>query len=385
MIRPVAATVLAWLLVAGGAEARSPVHTGLLPSGPLDGITDVAGVRVGQLTKISGDGPLRPGIGPIRTGVTAIVPNADPWAQNPAAGTFVLNGNGFSPASDWIRESGHIESPIVLTDTLDVGRALDGSISWMLARHPELGVTSGVPLPVVYECDDQGLNDIQGRHVSPEDVEQTIDAAKTGPFDRGAVGAGTGMRAFDFKSGIGSSSRVLPPAFGGYTVGVLVNTNMGVREQLVVDGVAVGRRLADQLLPVKDRPPKEKPYSLGRGNGGSIVVILATDAPLDGRELEELAKRASLGMARTGANSQVSSGDFFLAFSTSRTYPQEGPIVGPAIETDEDRLDALFEAAADATQDAIYDSLFSAHTMTGKNGTTFYALPWERVAPLLGK
>ncbi len=220
-------TVCAVLTAAAGAEARSPVAIGTLPSGPLDGITDVAGVLVGNLTKIEGSGALVPGVGPVRTGATAILPDSDPWAKRPAAGWFMLNGNGEMTGTHWIDESGFMSSPIVLTDTLDIGRADDGVITWMIKKHPDIGIRDDTPLPVVAECDDAALNDIQGRHVAADDVAKLLDAARPGDFERGSVGAGTGMLAFGFKAGIGSASRVLPAAAGGYTVGVLVNDNTG--------------------------------------------------------------------------------------------------------------------------------------------------------------
>ncbi len=379
-----AATLAIAILATTGASARSPVHTGIFPSGPVDGITDVPGIRVGQITKIEGNGPLVPGRGPVRTGATGIIENADPWNERPAAATFDLNGNGEMTGAHWIDESGFIEVPIVFTDTLDVGRADDGVVDWLIAHHPAIGVRDDVPLPVVAECDDQGMNDIQGRHVAAHDVVTLLDAAKGGDFARGGVGAGTGMRAFGFKAGIGSASRVLPAALGGYTVGVLLNANTGSRDELRVDGVAVGRRFARELLPIY---PQRAGFSgRGRASDGSVVVSIATDAPLDALRLREIAKRAVLGLARTGITSHVSSGDLFVAFSTTHVYPRDGIArPQPALVSDDDRIDALFTATADAAESAIYDALFSARTMTGANGVTLFALPYARVAPLLGR
>ncbi len=367
------------------ADARSPVAIGTLRSGSVDGITDVPGVRVGQVTKIEGDGALVPGRGPVRTGATGIIPNADPWNQRVAAAEFDLNGNGEMTGSHWVNQAGFLETPIVLTDTLDVGRADDGVVSWMIAHHPDIGVRDDVPLPVVAECDDQLLNDMQGRHVVAGDVVAMLDAAKPGDFTRGNAGAGTGMLMFGFKGGIGSSSRVLPRDAGGYTVGVLVNDNTGSepRAGLRVDGTAIGRAFANTLLP--DFSGRARRSTTGRAADGSIIIVIATDAPLDHARLRDLAKRAALGLARTGSTSRVSSGDLIVAFSTTHLYPRDAPIAGPPIETDDDRIDALFAATADATESAIDDALFSARTMTGANNVTVYNLPFERVKPLLPK
>lgn len=381
-IRLACAAALAALLSAP-VLAQSPIHTGRYPAGPNDAITDVAGVRVANFTVIEGEGPIVPGHGPYRTGATVILPNADPWAENVAAGEFTMNGNGEMTGTHYIHEFGFLQTPIVLTDTLDVGRADDGVISWMIAHHPEIGVRGDVPLPVVAECDDQGFNDIQGRRVSPADIVGTLDAAQPGQFARGAVGAGTGMHAFGFKGGIGSASRVLPASLGGYTVGVLLNINTGInnREDLMVEGVPVGRIFAHQLLP--EFPQRRRVSERGRAADGSIIVVVATDAPLDALGLRNLAKRVTLGLGRVGMTSQTSSGDLFLAFSTTRTMSERGAPGGKPVEGDSRRIDALYGATADAAEGAVYDALFSAKTMTGGNGVTLYGLPWERVRPLL--
>lgn len=371
---------IALVLLAGSVlpvSARSPVPIGHFPSGPVDGITDVAGVRVAHVTKIQGTN--------IRTGATAIVPDADIWNDRLAAATFDLNGNGEMTGTHWIDLSGFLEVPIVLTDTLDVGRADDGVVSWLIGKHPQIGVKEDVPLPVVAECDDQGINDIQARVVHADDVVSLLDAAKDGDFARGNVGAGTGMRAFGFAAGIGSASRVLPKDKGGYTVGVLVNANTGSRRELLIDGVHVGEAFANELLPVYPGYPKTAAVvpSRGRAADGSIIIIVATDAPLDALALRDIAKRAGMGLARTGATSHVSSGDLFLAFSTTHHYPRDGGITGPPLITDTDVVDALYAATIDATQSAIDDALFSAHTITGRGGVTYYNLPFDRVRPLL--
>ena len=356
------------------ATARTPFAIGLVTTGPTDGITDVTGVRVAHVTKVQGTD--------VRTGATGIVPNADIWNDRVAAATWDLNGNGEMSGAHWVDQSGFLEVPIVLTDTLGVGRADDGVVSWLIAKHPQIGIRDDVPLPVVAECDDQGINDIQGRHVHAEDVVSMLDAAKGGDFPRGNVGAGTGMRAFGFAAGIGSASRVLPATLGGYTVGVLVNANTGSRQELRIDGVAVGRHFARELLPVYPKAAAFEP-TRGRAADGSIIIVIATDAPLDHNRLRDLAKRGAFGLARTGATSHVSSGDLMIAFSTTHRYPRAGGIAGPPVETSEDRIDALFGAVADAVEAAIGDALFSAHTVTGRFGVTYYNLPRERVEPLL--
>jgi D-aminopeptidase len=379
------AVFAACIALAGAAvvEARSPVAVGTLPSGPVDGITDVPGVRVGSVTKIEGEGPLVRGTGPVRTGATGILPNDDPWLRRVAAATFDLNGNGEMTGAHWVDQAGFLETPIVLTDTLDIGRADDGAVSWLISKHPDIGIRADVPLPVVAECDDQGMNDIQGRHVGPDDVVGMLNAAAPGDFPRGNVGAGTGMHAFGFKGGIGSASRVLPKTLGGYTVGVLVNVNTGSRNELLIGGVPIGRAFANDLLPIY--PRRAAVRTTGRAADGSIIIVVATDAPLDHNNLRDIAKRATMGLARTGATSHTSSGDLFFAFSTTHIYPRSGGITGAPLETDEDRIDALFAATIDATESAIDDAIFSARTMTGANGITLFGLPFDRVQPLLRK
>jgi D-aminopeptidase len=353
-----------------------PFHFGFFAAGPLDGITDVAGVRVSHVTKVEGSD--------VRTGATAVLPNADPWDHKVSAAFFAFNGNGEMTGTHWIDESGYLEEPVVLTDTLDVGRAADGVVSWVIEHHPAVGRGDDVPLPVVAECDDGLLNDIQARAVSATDVVQLLDAAQPGAFARGSIGAGTGMNAFGFRAGIGSASRVLPANLGGYRVGVLVNDNTGSsRRQLSILGVPVGERLQNEYRPVY---PKRTALR-GRLGSGSIIIVIATDAPLDSRQLRALALRAAMGMARTGLTSSVGSGDLLVAFSTTRVFERvaDFTVVAPKQEIleDDDALDALYSATAEATQAAIYDALFEATTMTGRNGATVYALPAQRVLRML--
>jgi D-aminopeptidase len=374
-MRRLFAVVIALGCCALPASARTPVPIGTFAPGAVDGITDVAGVRVAHVTKVEGTS--------VRTGATGIIANDDTWNQRVAAATYVLNGNGEMTGAHWVNQSGFLEVPIVLTNTLNVGRADDGVVSWLIGKHPQIGVREDVPLPVVAECDDQGINDIQGRHVHAEDVVAMLDAAKPGDFPRGNVGAGTGMRAFGFAAGIGSASRVLTKELGGYTVGVLVNANTGSRAELRIDGVPVGRALLRELLPVYPRSASYAPPDHGRAADGSVIIVVATDAPLDHTRLRDIAKRAGMGLARTGATSHVSSGDLFIAFSTTHRYPRAGGITGPPLESDEDRIDALFAATVEATESAIDDALFSAHDISGRAGVKYFALPHERVQALL--
>jgi len=371
-----AAIVAVLLAVSLPADAVLPFRFGLFAAGPLDGITDVPGVRVGHVTKIEGQS--------IRTGATAVLPNADPWDHKVSAAFVAFNGNGELTGTHWIEESGYLEEPVVLTDTLDVGRAADGVVSWVIEHHPAVGRGDDVPLPVVGECDDAALNDIQARAVSGDDVVRLLDSAATGQFARGSVGAGTGMNAFGFKAGIGSASRVLPADAGGYRVGVLVNDNTGSGRRLLnIVGVPVGERLKDVLHPVFPKRVSLK----GRFGYGSIIIVIATDAPLDSRQLRAVALRAALGMGRVGLTSYVGSGDLIVAFSTSRVYERTADFTVAApvrqIVEDDDALDALYTATVEATQSAIYDALFESKTTTGNRGVTVYGLPVQQVLEML--
>ena len=372
----VCALLLSAFLAVPARAGTDIIPVGTLPAGPLDAITDVAGVRVGHLTKIEGTA--------IRTGATAVLPNDDPWDRKVAAAFFAFNGNGEMTGTHWIEEAGYLEEPVVLTDTLDVGRAADGVVSWMIEHHPAVGRGDDVPLPVVAECDDGLLNDIQARAVLPSDVVTLLDGARPGQFARGTVGAGTGMNAFGFKAGIGSSSRVLPQSLGGYTVGVLVNDNTGSDRRLLnVLGVPVGTKLRDELRPVIPHDVSLR----GRLGSGSIIVVIATDAPLDSRQLRALTLRAAMGMGRVGLTSYLGSGDLIVAFSTSHVFVRTADFTvssptTPILE-DEDTLNGIYGATVEATQGAIYDALFEAHTLTGRNGATVYAMPVDRVMQML--
>jgi len=352
---------------------------GNYPTGPLNAITDVAGVKVGHQTLIQGDGALKPGEGPVRTGVTVVIPRDDVWHKKVAAGSFVLNGTGEMTGLSWVAESGFLEYPIALTNTLNIPRVANGVMSWMIKQYPAIGIEDDTLTPVVAECDDGRLNDIQGRHVSEQDVIAALDSASGGLVQEGTVGAGTGMVSYGFKGGIGTSSRKLSEKDGGYTVGVLVNANHGRRPELVVTGVPVGK--------LYDPPPRAEQQSQALSPGqseGSIIVILATDAPLESRQLTRLAKRAALGLARTGSTARHSSGDFMLAFSTANViphYPKE-PTYSLTHLADT-YLNPLITATVEATEEAILNALTMATTVIGRDGRKVEALDLARLKTVL--
>lgn len=384
-------SLVIWICVAPfwSAQASEPeeprlraralgIVIGSYAPGPLNAITDVAGVTVGQTTIISGEGPLKPGQGPVRTGVTVVVPRAEVWHKKVPAGSFVLNGTGEMTGLAWVAESGFLEYPIALTNTLNVPRVANGVMNWMITRYPEVGITDDTLTPVVAECDDGRLNDIQGRHVSEADVVKALNGASSGVVQEGSVGAGTGMVSYGFKGGIGTSSRRLPEDEGGYTVGVLVNANQGRRPELVVGGVPVGR-LYEAV------PPVAQALSPGQSEG-SIIVIIATDAPLDGRQLTRLAKRAALGLARTGSTARHGSGDFMLAFSTANViphYPKDRTY--PLIQLADTHINPLITATVDATEEAILNALTMATTVVGRDGRRVEAISLARLRAILDR
>lgn len=351
-------------------RARSlGIALGTYPTGKLNAITDVPGVTVGHQTLISGDGALVPGKGPVRTGVTVVIPRDDVWRRKVPAGSFVLNGTGEMTGLAWVEESGFLEYPIALTNTLNLPRVANGVMSWMIARYPGIGIQDDTLTPVVAECDDGRLNDIQGRHVSEADVTKALDTARGGPVAEGTVGAGTGMVSYGFKGGIGTSSRVIASA-DGYTVGVLVNANSGRRDELLMGGVPVGKLYGDAKAAA--------------GSEGSIIIVIATDAPLDARQLKRLAKRAALGLARTGSTARHGSGDFILAFSTGNTiphYPKERTF--PFTAFADTHLNPLFTATVEATQEAILNALTMATTVVGRDGHKAEAMDLKRVREIL--
>jgi D-aminopeptidase len=340
-------------------------------SGELNAITDVRGVEVGHTTLVEGDGKLIVGQGPVRTGVTAILPLGKNKSNTPVpAAVFSFNGNGEMTGSEWVEESGFLEGPVLLTNTHSVGVVRDAVIEWGTSKFPGTGDFS---LPVVGETWDGALNDINGFHVKKEDVFHALDAASGGMVTEGDVGGGTGMRAFGFKAGIGTASRLVQKKDFGFCVGVLVQANMGSRENLVVAGVPVGKEITD-LQPVVHREPERE---------GSILVVIATNAPLLPNQLKRLAKRAALGVARTGAVSTNSSGDLFIAFSTVVPGLTNGREQWSTVKNDD--LDPLLAATVEATEEAIINSLVAAKTMRGVNDNIFFALPHDRLREVLGK
>jgi D-aminopeptidase len=342
----------------------------VLPPGPLNAITDVSGVLVGQLTLIEGDG--------VRTGVTAIVPHAgNLFRSRVPAGLAVGNGFGKLLGATQLVELGELETPVVLTNTLAVPRAADALLDWTLAQ-PGNGEVISVN-PFVGETNDGLLNDIRARVITPAHVLAALEAAEAGPVTEGAVGAGTGTVAFGWKGGIGSSSRRLPAALGGFTVGVLVQSNYGGVLQL--DGLPVGRALRQHYLRDALDPADAD---------GSIMIIMATDAPPSDRNLKRLAARAMAGLARTGAAMSNGSGDYALAFSTAAGVRRERPAVRSAepqqrLELDNEQVSPLFLAAIEATEEAILNSLCTAVTLQGYRGRLIEALPLEAVAALAGR
>jgi len=341
-------------------------------AGPLNSITDVKGVEVGDTTLISGEGKLKVGVGPVRTGVTAILPRGKDSNTDPVfAGWFTENGNGEMTGTTWVEESGFLTGPIMITNTHSVGVVRDAVIAWQVQHGLPGDDNNWWSLPVVAETWDGELNDINGFHVKPEHVFHALDTARGGPVEEGNVGGGTGMICHDFKGGIGTSSRVLPAKFGGYTVGVLVQCNYGDRDQLRIAGVPVGKEIKDKEYYNRDI--------------GSIIVVVATDAPLLPTQLKRVARRVTLGLGRDGSYSSNSSGDIFIAFSTAN--PGAGMGKGPrkiTMLTNED-CRPIFLATVEAVEEAVINALVAAETMTGINGNTVIALPHDQLREVLKK
>lgn len=377
----VAAAVLL-LISPASAQSATPIarprasdlglKVGILPSGPLNAITDVAGVEVGHTTIIRGDD--------VRTGVTAIVPHpGNLYREKVPGAVFVGNGFGKLAGFTQVDEMGDIETPILLTSTTSVPRVADALISYMLALPGNEDVLS--INPVVGETNDGYLSDIRGRHITPEDVFSAISSAKSGPVEEGAVGAGTGTVVFGFKGGIGTSSRRLPPKLGGYTVGVLVQTNFG--GVLTISGAPVGQELGQYYL----REELQQPGGAIDSGKGSVMIVVATDAPMEARNLKRLAARAWLGVARTGTSASNGSGDYAIAFSTApqvRIRTEDKALTRHIEVLTNDAMSPLFQAVIEATEEAVYNSMFRAKTMTG-HGHTIEALPMEKTTEILRK
>lgn len=343
-----------------------------LPPGPYNALTDVAGVRVGHTTLIAGDGPLRPGYGPVRTGVTVILPHGDNLFQEKiVAAVHTVNGFGKACGFEQVRELGLLETPIALTNTLNVWLVADALAQYAVQQNPAIGIHTSTVNPVVGECNDGYLNDIQGRHVRAEQVWATLTNASAGPVVEGAVGAGTGTACYGWKGGIGTASRVVPSEAGGYTVGALVQSNFGSPQELLIGGMPVGRHLQPPLQPTLP---------------GSIMIVLATDAPLESRQLQRLCGRVAAGLARTGSHIGHGSGDFVVAFSTATRIPHEPPTLTrmQTVLLDEGRvIDWLFLAVVEAVEEAVLNSLAAATTMIGRDGHVRHALPLEQVLALV--
>jgi L-aminopeptidase/D-esterase-like protein len=340
--------------------------------GPLNAITDVKGVEVGHTTLISGEGALKVGVGPVRTGVTAILPRGkNNITDKVFASWFTLNGAGELTGSAWIDDSGFLDGPVMITNTHSVGVVHDAVIAWRVRHGPPDADGYWWSTPVVSETDDSDLNDINGFHVKPEDAFHAIDSATSGPVPEGNVGGGTGDTCFEFKGGIGTASRRLDTKAGGYTVGVLLTCNYGARQQLRIAGVPVGREIAAAKPKAEDQ--------------GSIVIVVATDAPLLPHQLRRLAKRVSLGLGRTGGYSGEQSGDMFVVFSTANPGASGSPGLRNLTMLPNSGLNDLFLATVQATEEALTNALIAARTMTGINNYTVEALPHDRLREVLKK
>jgi D-aminopeptidase len=336
--------------------------------GPLNAITDVKGVEVGHTTLIKGEGDLKVGTGPVRTGVTAILPRGKTSAEPVFAGWFSLNGNGEMTGTTWIEESGQLEGPVMITTTSSVGTVRDAVVKYYTRKKEQ---QQPWVLPVVAETYDGYLNDAHGFHVKEEHVVAALESAKGGAVAEGNVGGGTGMTCCEFKSGIGTASRKLTEKEGGYTVGVLVQANFGSRKQLRIAGVPVGEEITEGIFK-----PKES---------GSIIITIATDAPLLPHQLKRLARRAALGLARTGSVAGNGSGDIFLAFSTANPAAAKKEGLAELTMLPNDRMNPLFDATVQATEEAIVNALVAAETMTGRDGHKVMALPHDRLKEVLKK
>ena len=364
---------------------------GQLSPGPINAITDVEGVRVGVATLIEGDGPLEVGHGPVRTGVTVVVPHDDIGAHPVFAGCHRLNGNGELTGLEWVRESGRLTTPIAITNTHSVGVVRDAIVASDMADRAD--TSAFWSLPVVGETWDGGLNDINGFHVRREHLDHALHAASGGPVSEGNVGGGTGMICHEFKGGTGTASRRLTAADGGWTVGALVQANYGRRERLTVDGVPVGLAIGPDEIP----SPFVETAATGTGasdpapplGSGSIIVIVATDAPLLPHQLERIAQRAGLGIARVGGAGEHSSGDLFVAFATAnlgRLANDKDEAPGAPVDVTmlpDAAISPLFWATIEATEEAILNALIGAETMTGIDGVTAHALPHDHLIDVM--
>ena len=347
-----------------------------LPTGRLNAITDVPGVRVGHATRIEGEGELRAGHGPIRTGVTAILPHGgNIFRQKVPAAVYTINGYGKATGFEQVRHIGAIESPICLTGTLNVGRVWDALVSYAIRENPDIAIATSNVSPVVGECNDSFLNDAQGRHIGQADVWRAVDEASATRVEEGCVGGGAGTLCYGFKGGIGTASRQV--ADGGYTVGALLQTNFGRRSELHILGAPVGRHFADD--------------SAHHSGGGSVMIVLATDAPLNSRQLQRMARRAAFGLGRTGTVCHHGSGDFVIAFSTqncrahdSRAAVNDGRQINEEAARDGQALiDGFFRAVVECVEESVYNALTAAETVIGRDGHVCYALPHDKLLGIM--
>lgn len=404
MIRRLSVVLIALAIASPLAAQQKPRARDLgIPlegtAGPLDAITDVAGVEVGHTTLISGDGKLVVGKGPVRTGVTVVHPRGKANADPVFGAWFTLNGNGEMTGTTWLQEGGFLEGPIAITNTHSVGVVRDAVVDWAVKRP----AASLCCLPVVAETYDGGLNDINGFHVKPEHVLAALEGAKGGPVQEGNVGGGTGMICNGFKGGIGTASRKLTPEQGGYTVGVLVQCNFGRRADLLIAGVPVGREITDLTPCIAAPKPPDHPIfrvpmcadsakqrvgllpTVDQPELGSIIVVVATDAPLLPHQLKRIATRASLGIARVGGRGGNGSGDIFIAFSTANPRAASDSATAGVTMLANRRIDPLFSATILATEEAIVNAMLAAETMTGADGLRVSALPADRLKAVLTK
>jgi L-aminopeptidase/D-esterase-like protein len=368
--------VLALTTTLGSAQPRPRARDLGVPfdgsPGPFNAITDVPGVHVGHTTLIRGEGELRVGQGPVRTGVTVILPRAENLADPVFAGWFALNGNGEMTGTTWIEESGFLEGPISITNTHSVGTVRDAIIGYQVERGVAFQPWS---LPVVAETYDGSLNDINGFHVTAEHVWAALERAATGPVAEGNVGGGTGMRCLGVKCGIGTSSRVTQGA-SSYTVGVLVQANFGGARQLTIAGVPVGRELLGTRLAATTDSP-------GQPDRGSIIIVVATDAPVLPQQLKRIARRAALGVARTGGTASNGSGDIFVAFSTANEGAASARPTAEVTLLSNSQISVLFQATVEATEEAIVNAMVAAETMVGRDGNRSEALPHDQLQEVL--
>jgi L-aminopeptidase/D-esterase-like protein len=343
--------------------------------GAFNAITDVKGVEVGYTTLISGEGKLVAGRGPVRTGVTAILPQGRDFRGRVFAAWHTLNGNGEMTGTTWVEESGGLGTPIMITKTHSVGVVRDAVIEWNMRHDSGTGYSGDVSLPVVAETYDGFLNDINGFHIKKEHVFLALDGARSGRIAEGNVGGGTGMIAHGFKGGTGTSSRVLEAQDGGYTVGVLVQANYGARDTLQIAGVPVGKEITD-LQRERGKPDDGK---------GSIIVVVATDAPLLPHQLKRIVKRVSLGIGNMGGRGENSSGDIFIIFSTANPEISKTSGLAQLAMLPNEAINPFFRATVNATEEAIVNAMIAAETMKGVNGNTAYAIPHDRLREVLRK